>query len=66
MFDICFENVYLKNDIFKICLRESAKCKRTTQTGRTYYVFVISWTLHNMLPSKPQFVSSDNLFVFFV
>ena len=28
------ENNYLKNDIFKICLRQSAKCKMTAHTPR--------------------------------
>ena len=27
------KNIYLKNDIFKICFRQSAKCKMTAQTG---------------------------------
>ena len=41
MFGILFsKNVNLKNGIFKICFRQSAKCKMTAQTGRTYHVFV--------------------------
>ena len=28
------KNIYLKNDIFKLCFRQSAKCKMTTQTER--------------------------------
>ena len=33
-------NIYLENGIFKICFRQSAKCKMTTQTGRKYNVFL--------------------------
>ena len=64
--DILVLNVYLKNGIFKICLRQSAKCKMTAQTGRKFHVFVKICHLHCILPSKLRFSSSDHFFVFSV
>ena len=67
VFGIIFaKNVNLKNGIFKICLRQSAKCKMTAQTGRKYYVFVKFCYLGCISPSKPRFSSSDHFFVFSV
>ena len=60
------KNIYLKNDIFKICFRQSAKCKMTAQTGRKFHVFVKICHLHCILPSKLRFSSSDHFFVFSV
>ena len=60
------KNVNLKNGIFKICLRQSAKCKMTAQTGRKYHVFVKICNLECILPSKPRFFSSDPFCVFSV
>ncbi len=60
------ENIYLKNDIFKICFRQSAKCRMTAQTGRKYNVFVKICNLECILPSKRRFFSSDPFCVFSV
>ena len=64
----CFfsKNTYLENGIFKICFRQSAKCKMTAQTRRKYHVFVKNCHLHCILQSKHRFSSSDHFFVFSV
>ena len=33
------KNMYLENGIFKICFRQSAKCKMTAQTGGNFMCF---------------------------
>ena len=53
------KNISLENGIFKICFRQSAKCKMTAQTGRKYHVFVKICNLECILSSKPRFFSSD-------
>ena len=50
------KNVNLKNGMFKICFRQSAKCKMTAQTMRKYHVFVNICNLGCILPSKRRFV----------
>ena len=58
------KNISLENGIFKICLRQSAKCKMTAQTRRKYHVFVKICYLECILPSKRRFFSSDPFCVF--
>ena len=60
------KHIYLENGIFKICFRQSAKCKMTAQTGRKFHVFVKICNLHCILQSKLRFSSSDHFFVFSV
>ena len=62
--DILVLNVCLKNGLFKICFRQSAKCKMTAQTGRKYHVFVNICNLECILKTKRGFVSSDPFCVF--
>ena len=39
LWDFFAKNMYLENDIFKMCLRQSAKCKLTAQALRKYKMF---------------------------
>ena len=60
------KNISLENGIFKICFRQSAKCKMTAQTWRKFHIFVKICYLHYILPSELRFSSSDHFFVFSV
>ena len=61
--DFLCEHMYRKNDMFNICFLESAKCKMTAQITRTCNVFVNILTLHHILQSTRQCLSSD-IFLF--
>ena len=70
--DCVCEHVYLKNDMFKTCFWQNAKCKITAQTGRhiTYIMFFLFFAksaLYMLLYNKNvAFLSADRFFVFSV
>ena len=61
--DILVLNVCLKNEFFKTCFRQSAKCKMTAQTRRNLPLIktkLYNWICHENLDfqAPPPFVSS--------
>ena len=60
------KNTHVTNNNFEICFRESAKCKMTAQTGKTYHMCIIFCNLECIVQLKPRLSNSDQLFVFFV
>ena len=61
IFDFCYvcclfaKNIYLTNDISKICFRQSAKCKMTAQTATDCHVFDKFWSSHCIYNQNLEF-----------